>query len=64
MIKYYQSKISPEVGVPYRRIKIWRNIMEKYVNPEIEVLEAAADVISSSVSYDENETSEDKFFSV
>ena len=38
--------------------------MEKYVNPEIEVLEAAADVISSSMSYDENETSEDKFFSV
>ena len=38
--------------------------MEKYVNPELEVLDAAADVISSSITYDENETSEDKFFSV
>jgi hypothetical protein len=39
--------------------------MEKYVNPEIEVLSAAgADVISSSVSYDENELKEDGFFSV
>ena len=38
--------------------------MEKYVNPEIEVLTAAADVISSSVAYDDNETGEDKFFSV
>ena len=38
--------------------------MEKYVNPELEVLDAAADVISSSITYDENETTEDKFFSV
>lgn len=38
--------------------------MEKYVNPEIEVLAAAADVISSSVTYDENEVKEDSFFSV
>ena len=39
--------------------------MEKYVNPELEVLAAAAaDVISSSVSYDENEVKEDGFFSV
>ena len=39
--------------------------MEKYVNPELEVLAAtAADVISSSVTYDENEVQEDKFFSV
>ena len=39
--------------------------MEKYVNPEIEVLAAAtADVISSSVTYDENEVKEDNFFSV
>ena len=42
-----------------------RNTMEKYVNPELEVLAAAAaDVISSSVSYDENELKEDGFFSV
>ena len=38
--------------------------MEKYVNPELEVLDAAADVISSSITYDENETGEDKFLSV
>ena len=39
--------------------------MEKYVNPELEVLAAtAADVITSSVTYDENEVQEDKFFSV
>ena len=39
--------------------------MEKYVNPEIEVLAAAAaDVIASSVAYDENEVKEDGFFSV
>ena len=39
--------------------------MEKYVNPELEVLAAAAaDVISSSISYDENEVKEDSFFSV
>ena len=38
--------------------------MEKYVKAELEVLDAAADVISSSITYDENETSEDKFFSV
>ena len=36
----------------------------KYENPELEVLDAAADVISSSAGYDENETGEDKFFSV
>ena len=42
-----------------------RNTMEKYVNPELEVLAAtAADVIASSVTYDENEVQEDKFFSV
>ena len=39
--------------------------MEKnYVNPELEVLDAAAEVISTSITYDENETSEDKFCSV
>ena len=39
--------------------------MEKYNAPELEVLNtAAADVISSSVAYDENESKEDKFFSV
>ena len=38
--------------------------MEKYVKAELEVLDAAADVISSSITYDENETTEDKFFSV
>ena len=39
--------------------------MEKYVNPELEVVAtAAADVISSSITYDENEVYEDKFFSV
>ena len=47
------------------RQKNRRNTMEKYVNPELEVLAAAAaDVISSSVSYDENELKEDDFFSV
>ena len=38
--------------------------MEKYVKAELEVLDAAADVISSSITYDSNETNEDKFFSV
>ena len=39
--------------------------MEIYVKPEIDVVStAAADVISSSVAYDENESKEDKFFSV
>ena len=47
------------------RQKNRRNTMEKYVNPELEVLSAsAADVISSSVTYDENELKEDGFFSV
>ena len=37
----------------------------EYVTPNIDVLAAAAaDVISSSVSYDENEVREDKIFSV
>ena len=37
----------------------------EYVTPNIDVLAAAAaDVISSSVTYDENEVREDKFFSV
>ena len=38
--------------------------MEKYVNPEIVVLDTAADVISASITYDDNETGEDKFFTV
>ena len=33
--------------------------MEKYVKAELEVLEAAAEVISTSITYDENETEED-----
>ena len=42
-----------------------RNVMEIYVKPEIDVVStAAADVISSSITYDENEVYEDKFFSV
>ena len=53
-------------GVGYViKTKNRRNTMEKYVNPELEVLAAtAADVIASSVTYDENEVQEDKFFSV
>ena len=39
--------------------------MEIYVKPEIDVVSTAeADVISSSITYDENEVYEDKFFSV
>ena len=39
--------------------------MEIYVKPEIDVVStAAADIISSSITYDENEVYEDKFFSV
>lgn len=33
--------------------------MEKYVKAELEVLEAAAEVISTSITYDENEAEED-----
>ena len=37
----------------------------EYVTPKIDVVStAAADVISSSITYDENEVYEDKFFSV
>ena len=36
--------------------------MEKYVKAELEVLDAAVEVISSSVTYDENETKEDMLF--
>ena len=39
--------------------------MENYVKPEIDVVPTvAADIISSSITYDENEVYEDKFFSV
>lgn len=38
--------------------------MDNYINPEIEVLAMAPDVISSSISYDDNETSEDTIFTV
>ena len=38
--------------------------MDNYINPEIEVLAMAQDVISSSISYDDNETSEDTIFTV
>ena len=39
--------------------------MEKYNAPELEVLNTAvADVLSSSVTYDENESKEDTFYSV
>ena len=42
-----------------------RSVMENYVKPEIDVVAtAAADVITSSITYDENEVYEDKFFSV
>ena len=36
--------------------------MEKYVKAELEVLDATVEVISSSVTYDENETKEDMLF--
>ena len=67
MIKLNQSKFFSFLLIREGSItasKFRRNTMEKYVNPEIEVLTAAADVISSSVAYDDNETGEDKFFSV
>ena len=39
--------------------------MEKYSAPEIEVLGmTASEVISTSVTYDENESKEDTFYSV
>ena len=67
MIKLNQSKffsflLIREGGITASKFR--RNTMEKYVNPEIVVLDTAADVISASITYDDNETVEDKFFTV